>query len=139
MNPDDIEQAIKNIGINIKKLRELKGYTREVMADELNLSVSGYGKIERGEVEFSVKKVYEIAHILNTDILKILNFDTSGIFNDNNNSLTKFSENISKDRDYNSEKNQTIYLKILEDKLDKLEIKIKVLESLYGSKAEMKI
>ena len=39
---------------NIKKIRELKNLTREYVADELQMSTSGYGKIERGEVDLTV-------------------------------------------------------------------------------------
>jgi len=126
MDQDILQNEIKNICNNIKKLRELKGYTREVMADELNLSVSGYGKIERGEVEFSIKKIFEIAHILNTDIYKILNLDTSEIFNESNNrSAISSSIDLSE-----TNSNQAIYYKIIKERLDKLELKIKTLENL---------
>ena len=39
---------IKDISSNIKKFRELKSLTREHLAAELEMSVSGYSKIERG-------------------------------------------------------------------------------------------
>jgi transcriptional regulator with XRE-family HTH domain len=45
-----------NVGEKIKKLRELKNYTQQHMAEELDLSLSGYGKIERNETDISVSK-----------------------------------------------------------------------------------
>jgi transcriptional regulator with XRE-family HTH domain len=33
------------LGKNIKKLRELKNYTQQYLADELGISLSAYGKI----------------------------------------------------------------------------------------------
>jgi transcriptional regulator with XRE-family HTH domain len=48
---------IKIISANIKKYRELKGLTREGVASELDMSVSGYSKIERGEIEIETEAV----------------------------------------------------------------------------------
>lgn len=67
---------------NIKKIRELKNLTREYVADELNMSTSGYGKIERGEVDLTVSKLVKIAKVLNVTIEFIFKFDVSNFFND---------------------------------------------------------
>ncbi len=72
---------MKEITENIKKFRELKNFTREVMADKLEMSVSGYSKLERGDVELTVNKLYRISEILEIDVSQILNFDASKIFN----------------------------------------------------------
>ena len=66
---------------NIKKFRELKNITREDLADRLEMSLSGYSKLERGEVELTVNKLYRIAEILEISVSQILNFDASQIFN----------------------------------------------------------
>jgi transcriptional regulator with XRE-family HTH domain len=70
-----------NVGEKIKKLRELKNYTQQHMAEELDLSLSGYGKIERNETDISVSKLEKIAKILETDISSILSFDEKHVFN----------------------------------------------------------
>ena len=72
---------MKEITENIKKFRELKNYTRENMADKLEMSLSGYSKLERGDVELTITKLYKIAEILEVDISQIFNFDASKIFN----------------------------------------------------------
>ena len=66
---------------NIKKFRELKNITREELADRLAMSLSGYSKLERGEVELTVSKLYRISEILEVSVSQILNFDASQIFN----------------------------------------------------------
>lgn len=38
-----------NVNKKIKKLRELHEFSQEDMANKLNLSISGYAKIEKGE------------------------------------------------------------------------------------------
>jgi transcriptional regulator with XRE-family HTH domain len=72
---------MKEINENIKKFRELKNFTREVMADKLEMSVSGYSKLERGDVELTISKLYKIAEVLEVNVSQILNFDASKIFN----------------------------------------------------------
>ena len=69
------------IGSKIKKLRELKNYTQEYMAQQLHLSVNGYGKIERNDVDVTIGRLEEIAKILETDVMQILTFDEKLIFN----------------------------------------------------------
>jgi transcriptional regulator with XRE-family HTH domain len=59
------------IGNNIKKYRELKNLTRESVAAEMDMSVSGYSKIERNEVDLTVSKVKKIAEVLGVDVSQI--------------------------------------------------------------------
>ena len=68
--------------LNIRKIRELKNLTREYVAEELKMSMSGYGKIERGEVDLTVSKLIEIAKVLDVSTEFIFKFDVSIIFND---------------------------------------------------------
>ena len=56
------------------------------MADLLNMSVSGYGKIERNRCEISLSKLKCIAEILEVDYLKILSFDKHNLFTNINGS-----------------------------------------------------
>lgn len=64
---------------NIRKLRELKNYTQAYMADELNLSLSGYGKLERGEIDLTISRLEKIASILATDLNTIINFNSDDL------------------------------------------------------------
>jgi transcriptional regulator with XRE-family HTH domain len=67
---------------NIKLIRELKNFTREYVAAELNMSTSGYGKIERGEVDLTLTKLEKIASVLNVSLEFIFKFDVNNLFND---------------------------------------------------------
>ena len=67
---------------NIRKIRELKNLTREFVAAELKMSASGYGKIERGDVDLTVTKLIEISKVLNVSIEFIFKFDVSVFFNE---------------------------------------------------------
>lgn len=41
----------------IRFLRESKDWSQEAMAGKLNMSVSGYSKIERGETKIAIPKL----------------------------------------------------------------------------------
>lgn len=73
-----------NVGEKIKKLRELKNYTQQYLAEQLDLSLSGYGKIERNETDISISRLEQIATILGVDINTILSFEEKHIFNMSN-------------------------------------------------------
>lgn len=75
------------VGDNIKKLRELRNYTQQYLADQLEISLSGYGKIERNETDVSLSRLQQIADILGVDIHGILRFDDKHLFNLNNNEV----------------------------------------------------
>jgi transcriptional regulator with XRE-family HTH domain len=66
---------------NIRKIRELKNLTREFVAAELKMSASGYGKIERGDVDLTVSKLIEISKVLEVSTEFIFKFDVSIFFN----------------------------------------------------------
>lgn len=110
-----------NIGDTIKKFRELKNITREQVASELGLSVSGYSKIERGEVDLTISRVQQIAQVLEVDISQILNFDATQVFNISNNHLvqsnigSKEVENHAHIDDYKEK-----YIKMLETEVARL-------------------
>lgn len=76
---------INKIGEQIRKFRELRKYTQENLAKELEMSTPGYGKIERDETEVTLKKLAQIATILETTIPDILGFEDKLVFNNQEN------------------------------------------------------
>jgi transcriptional regulator with XRE-family HTH domain len=72
---------IGKIGEQIKKFRELRNFTQESMAERLEMSSQGYGKIERNEVEVTIQKLNRIADILGTTIQDIFGFEDKFVFN----------------------------------------------------------
>jgi transcriptional regulator with XRE-family HTH domain len=67
------------IAHNIRKLRELKNFTQEHVAHELSITVTAYGKIERGETEISLSRIQAIANIFEIDHLRIFTFDEQSV------------------------------------------------------------
>ncbi len=56
----------------IRFLRESKNWSQEEMAEKLNMSLSGYSKIERGDTKVSIPKLKKIASILETDLMELM-------------------------------------------------------------------
>lgn len=81
MNTEKHNKILQTAIQNIRKFRELKDITREQMASDLNLSLSGYSKLERGEIEITLKRLCEISDILDIELSQLLNFNPQTIFN----------------------------------------------------------
>lgn len=65
---------------NIRKIREMKNLTRDYVAAELEMSTSGYGKIERGEVDLTISKLFKISKTFRISITDLLFFNPELFF-----------------------------------------------------------
>lgn len=63
------------LGQKIKKIRELRSYTQEHMAEQLGMSQTGYGNIERDETDISLKRMKQICEILDIKLQELFGFD----------------------------------------------------------------
>ena len=72
LNEESIPSTPNKIFQNIKKIRELKGVSIKEIADKLDLSFSGYARMERGEVSLTIERAQQIADILGVTISKLL-------------------------------------------------------------------
>lgn len=61
-----------SFGLKVREQRKLKKLTQEKLALLCNIDRSYMGRIERGEVNITLEKIYEIANALNIDVLKIM-------------------------------------------------------------------
>jgi len=68
------------IGQKIRKIRELKGYSQECMAINLNVTQITYSRIETGQTKLDLRRLEKISEILEMDILQILSFDEKFLF-----------------------------------------------------------
>ncbi len=60
------------IGQLIRKKRKEKKITQEALALQCGIDRSYIGRIERGEVNLTVEKLYEIATVLEVDMKELL-------------------------------------------------------------------
>ncbi|HLV46655.1 MAG TPA: helix-turn-helix transcriptional regulator [Flavobacterium sp.] len=114
---------IKNAELKVKNIRELKNLTQEYMANQLNLSLRAYSKIESGETQLTINRINEISNILNVNPLELLGFDEKNIFNIHNstgnngynliNSSDKMIEHYEETIEFLKEQNKTL-LSIIE-------------------------
>ena len=77
------------IGTRIRKIRELKGFSQENLADQLGMSVTGYGKIERNEVSVNYDKLIKISQIFGVELETIIGFDENFAFNNFNSKINQ--------------------------------------------------
>jgi transcriptional regulator with XRE-family HTH domain len=112
--------VMMNIGDNIKKFRELKNITREKMAADLDMSVSGYSKVERGEIDLTISRIQQIAQTLEVDVSQILNFDATQIFNVSNNKLVQGLGAKAENMHFHGDDYKEKYIKMLETEIERL-------------------
>ncbi|WP_205589866.1 helix-turn-helix domain-containing protein [Mucilaginibacter celer] len=68
----EIRSRLKNIIINIRKIRERKSFSQEYMAARLNISQNTYSKLELGNTALTVERFILIAGILDVDVTELL-------------------------------------------------------------------
>jgi transcriptional regulator with XRE-family HTH domain len=115
------------IGTRIRKIREIKGLSQENVAAELDMSITGYGKIERNEVSVNIDKLSKIGKVLQLSIEDIIGFDENVAFNNFNSTIDKQIG-----RYLMPEEMKDLYeenIRLLKEKITYLEEKIKDLES----------
>lgn len=56
------------IGANIRRMRELRHMTQVNVAKQIGLTTAAYSNIERGLTEVTLKRLYELAQVFNTDV-----------------------------------------------------------------------
>lgn len=67
-----MQLEINTISGKMRLRREDLNYTQAYVAGKLGISQNAYSKIESGQTNFSVKRLYEIAHILETSITNFI-------------------------------------------------------------------
>ena len=69
------------VGYKIRQLRELRNLSQENMAEALKMSITGYSKIERNEVDVNIERLQQVADALDVKAEDILAFDEKNVFN----------------------------------------------------------
>ena len=67
---------LKRIGLNIRGERIKLGWSQEKFAEYANVHTNYIGKIERGEQNLTIKKIVNLANILQIPLEEIFNFKT---------------------------------------------------------------
>lgn len=72
------------IGENIRKVRELKGFSQDYMASQLSISQKAYSNIENGKRKIDKDLVEQLAGILDVAPLSLVTFDEKILFSNCN-------------------------------------------------------
>jgi len=65
-------ELAKALGRNIREVRKKKGYSQDAFALAAGIDRSYIGRVERGEVNITVEKLYEIAAVLECEPASLL-------------------------------------------------------------------
>ena len=60
--------------LNIRAVRESRGYTQEYMAEMLDICQSTYACLESGKTTLSINRLLRIADILETDFTELIEY-----------------------------------------------------------------
>ncbi|MFY7788683.1 MAG: helix-turn-helix domain-containing protein [Thermoflexibacteraceae bacterium] len=131
-----------SIGEKIAIFRKRKGLSQEQMAEALEMSPQGYGKIERDETDVSYSRLEIIAKTFGISLEHLVGYgDKQKSYNSNGNTNTIFLGDNStaynytdKDLNHALEKveQEVVFLKeknkLLEDKIQSLELLVDLLQ-----------
>ncbi len=91
------------LGEKIRKLREMKSFSQEYMANSLGISLGAYGKMERNQTDLNISRLEKIAEIFGMSMIDFLNFNEGSVFSQNN---INESQTIHQQCLFQSEQNQ---------------------------------
>jgi transcriptional regulator with XRE-family HTH domain len=114
---------MNSIGDKIKKLRELKGYKQEFVADKLSISQQSYSNLESGKIDVAFSKIEQIAELFGMRLEDMVSFDEKVVFNLNAQHTNAFNLGAIQNNNFPQELKQ-----LYEDKIKLLEEKIAWLE-----------
>lgn len=69
------------LGNNIRKIRELRGYSQQYLADKTGMSQKNLSRIETGQLSPTFKTLMSICECLDIQLVELLEFDERIIFN----------------------------------------------------------
>ena len=68
----EIHTTVNSITNKIRSRREAMNFTQAYVAGKLGISQNAYSKIESGQTNFTVKRLYEIMNILEANVLDFI-------------------------------------------------------------------
>lgn len=84
-------ELMQKVGSRLKVLRTERGMTQEAVAEQLNISLSAYARMERGEIEMTLQRLENVAHIFGKNVIDML--ELAGIKGSHHYSNNHFEHN----------------------------------------------
>ena len=114
------------IAKNIRKYREIKGYSQEYVAHQLNINQASYAKLENNSTKITIDRLFSIAKLLETEISEILDLKNQTIFNQTDNEIANAFGKV----EHYYQENKEVYQELLKAKDEQ----IAILKELLGKK-----
>ncbi len=113
-----------SISKNIRKYREIRGFSQEYMASQLDINQASYAKIESSTTKLTVDRLFAISKLLETGFLDLLDLKKHPIYSSYNN------EDGIKHQEFQNlyEENKKVYEKLLQSKDEQIELLKSLLE-----------
>jgi transcriptional regulator with XRE-family HTH domain len=111
---------MNTIGTRIRKIREDHGIKQEYIAEEMGITQSSYGRLEKDDNRLTATKLIKIAEILNVSVSVLFGEKASNIIHENkgDNAQAQIGTIVQQDREHiASLKEEICFLrKMLEEK-----------------------
>jgi transcriptional regulator with XRE-family HTH domain len=120
---------MNNLGLNIRKTREKRGFSQEYVANQLGINQSTYGKMERDASAITVDRLYKIAEVLESDIISLLDIGKKNIFNNQSNQGNGYVVIINNDYKAMMMETREIFEKLLAAKDEQIALLKNLLEN----------
>ncbi len=69
----------RELGVRIRQLRKIKGWTQEVLAEKADMDYKYLGAIERGEKNLTLTNIERIAKGLGIEVYQLFLFSLKGV------------------------------------------------------------
>ena len=111
---------MNTIGTRIRKIREERGIKQEYIADEMGITQSSYGRLEKDDNRLTATKLIKISEILNVSVSVLFGEKATNVIHENkgDNAQAQIGTFVQQDKEHiESLKEEIKFLrKILEDK-----------------------
>jgi|694.fasta_scaffold06118_2 transcriptional regulator with XRE-family HTH domain len=107
---------MNTVGLKIKQMRELKGFSQENMANELGLTQPSYARLEKEDDRISITRLIQISNVLETTVSELINEKAAKVINQQNSENPNASVDvvINADKEHiNSLRNEIDFLRNL--------------------------
>lgn len=108
------QEILHAVSKNIRKLRAENELSIKQMAEKLNISTTAYTNIEKGRTDISIKRIVEIAEILEISFTKVINVEGNINGYTQNNSTGDVNHLNNNAIYHQSEKERELYEKLLQ-------------------------
>ena len=112
------------ISKNIRKYREIKGFSQEYMANQLDINQASYAKIENNSTKLTVERLFAISKLLETEITDLLDLKNQTIYNVYDNEFGVGKQNV----ENLYQENKEVYEKLIQSKDEQIALLKQMLE-----------